>query len=34
MDFKAELVKLLVKETKLKKEDVSNLISIPPNPKM
>jgi arginyl-tRNA synthetase len=34
MDFKAELVKLLVKETKLKKEEIVNLISIPPNAKM
>ena len=34
MDFKEELVKLLVKETKLSKEEVANLISIPPNAKM
>ena len=34
MDFKAELVKLLVKETKLKKEEITNLISVPPNAKM
>jgi len=34
MDFKAELVKLLVKETKLSVEEVDNLISIPPNAKM
>ncbi len=34
MDFKAELVKLLVKETKLSEEEVVNLISIPPNAKM
>ena len=34
MDFKQELVKLLVKETKLPKEEIVNLISVPPNPKM
>jgi arginyl-tRNA synthetase len=34
MDFKQELVKLLVKGTKLSKEEITNLISIPPNPKM
>ena len=34
MDFKAEIIKLLVKETKLDKKELENLISIPPDPKL
>jgi arginyl-tRNA synthetase len=34
MDFKAEIIKLLTKETKLKDADLNNLISIPPDPKL
>jgi arginyl-tRNA synthetase len=34
MDFKAEIIKLLKKETKLKDAELNNLISIPPDPKL
>src|SRR3989344_2822706 len=34
MDYKLELVKLLVKETKLPLTEVTNLISTPPDPKL
>ena len=34
MDFKNELIALLVKSTKLKREEVENLISIPPDAKL
>ncbi|MBT4651405.1 arginine--tRNA ligase [Candidatus Woesearchaeota archaeon] len=34
MDFQQEIIKLLVKETKLKKEEIIPLISIPPDPKL
>ncbi len=32
MDFKQEIIKLLVKETKLKVDEISNLLAVPPNP--
>jgi len=34
MNFKQEIIKLLVKETKLKEAELENLIAIPPNPKL
>ena len=34
MNFQQEIIKLLVKETKLKKAELENLISIPPDPKL
>ena len=34
MNFKQEILKLLEKATKLKEEEVENLISIPPDPKL
>ena len=34
MDFKQELVELLAKNTKLKKEELSNLVVVPPDSKM
>jgi arginyl-tRNA synthetase len=34
MNFQLEIIKLLAKETKLKKEELENLISVPPDPKL
>ena len=34
MNFQQEIIKLLVKETKLKKAELENLISVPPDPKL
>src|SRR3989338_9213811 len=34
MDFKQEIVELLVKNTELKQEELSQLISVPPDPKL
>lgn len=34
MDFKEKIITILVKETKLKKEEIENLISVPPDPKL
>jgi arginyl-tRNA synthetase len=34
MNFQSEIIKLLVKETKLDKAELENLISIPPDPKL
>ena len=34
MDFKQEIVKILVKETKLKEAEIDNIISVPPDPKL
>ncbi len=34
MDFKQEIVELLLKNTKLKQEELSQLISVPPDPKL
>jgi arginyl-tRNA synthetase len=34
MDFRAEVIKLLAKETKLNKAELENALSIPPDPKL
>jgi len=34
MDFKEQIVELLVKETKLSSSEVGNMLSVPPNPAM
>jgi arginyl-tRNA synthetase len=34
MDFKNEIVKVLVKETKLKSDDIERTLSVPPDPKL
>ncbi|MBT4936015.1 arginine--tRNA ligase [Candidatus Woesearchaeota archaeon] len=34
MDFKQQIIKLLIKETKLKKEEIETILSIPPDPKL
>ena len=34
MSFKDKIIKLLVKQTSLTKQDISNLLTTPPNPKM
>ncbi len=34
MDFKQELVKLLAKDVKLKKEELASLMAVPPDPKL
>ena len=34
MDFQQEIIKSLVKETKLDEKEIENLISVPPDPKL
>ena len=34
MNFREEVFNLLVKETKLKEEELTNFISVPPDPKL
>ena len=34
MNFKEEIIGLLKKETKLSEEELTNLISVPPDPKL